>query len=113
MEVGMNLFSIVAPVYNEESNVAELHKRCSDVLQTMADSYEIIFVNDGSEDRSFEKLKGLSELDEHVTIINFSRNFGHQIAVTAGIDYSRGDAVIVIDSDLQDPPELLPEMIQK
>ncbi|MEO1623636.1 MAG: glycosyltransferase family 2 protein [Bacteroidota bacterium] len=105
--------SVVIPVYNEEKNIYLLHQRLSDILQKMNIRYELVFVNDGSADRSMALIKGLSESDECVKFLDFSRNFGHQIAVTAGLDYTSGDAVVIIDADLQDPPELIVDMYKK
>jgi polyisoprenyl-phosphate glycosyltransferase len=102
--------TVVLPIYNEEGGLPELHRRLTDVLTGMALHYEIVFVNDGSRDRSWQKILELSAIDRSVVGINLSRNFGHQIAITAGIHYSRGHAVVVMDSDLQDPPELIPEL---
>jgi len=107
--------SIVVPVYCEESVISEFYTRLKKVLDDLGNNaaYDIIFVDDGSTDRSPELLRSLSKQDKSVTIISFSRNFGHQIAITAGIDHAKGDAVVVIDADLQDPPELIPEMLKK
>nr|WP_210514836.1 glycosyltransferase family 2 protein [Hymenobacter terricola] len=105
--------SVVIPIYNEEANIDALHDRLTGVLAQMAVTYELIFVNDGSADRSLALLLALAARDERVRYIDFSRNFGHQIAVTAGLDLAVGDAVIIIDADLQDPPELMPELYQK
>ena len=105
--------SVVLPVYNEEAGLPELHRRVAGVLAAQGWSYEIIFVNDGSRDRSWPRILELSAADPHVVGINLSRNFGHQIAITAGVDFSRGRTVVVMDSDLQDPPELIPELHAK
>ncbi|MBS1651114.1 MAG: glycosyltransferase family 2 protein [Bacteroidetes bacterium] len=105
--------SVVIPVYNEKDSLEELYTRLSAVAKKLNVSYELIFVNDGSRDASLEKLMELSKRDSHVFYINFSRNFGHQIAVTAGIDHTQGKAVVIIDSDLQDPPELIEQMYLK
>jgi polyisoprenyl-phosphate glycosyltransferase len=105
--------SVVLPVFDEESTLPALHRRLSQVLSSTGLSYEIILVNDGSRDGSWARMLELGSSDPHVCAINLSRNFGHQIAITAGIDVSRGDAVIVMDSDLQDPPELIPDMYAK
>lgn len=105
--------SVVLPVYNEEAGLPELHRRVAAVLAGAGWHYEIIFVNDGSRDRSWERILELSSGDRRVVGINLSRNFGHQIAITAGVEFSRGDAVVVMDSDLQDPPELIPELYAK
>jgi glycosyltransferase involved in cell wall biosynthesis len=102
--------SVVLPVYNEEGNVGELHHRLTAVLTGAGLTYELIFVNDGSRDGSWGKILELSNTDRRVCGVNLSRNFGHQLAITAGIELSRGEAVVVMDSDLQDPPELIPEL---
>lgn len=107
------VYSVVVPVYNEEQVVDETYGRLKKVLDSESNCYEIIFVNDGSTDKTIEKLKKICTSDENVKIIDFSRNFGHQIAITAGMDLSDGDAVIVIDADLQDPPEIILKMIEK
>lgn len=106
-------YSIVVPVYNEEEVIHETYRRLTEVMRSTGEAYELIFVNDGSRDRTAEILKEYSQKDESVILLDFSRNFGHQIAITAGMDYSRGKAVVVIDADLQDPPELILEMIKK
>ena len=105
--------SIVAPVYNEEEVLHELYRRVSVVMDNTEDSWELVLVNDGSRDRSAEVIGELHEQDERVRGISFSRNFGFQIAATAGIDHAQGDAVILTDADLQDPPEVYPKMIAK
>jgi glycosyltransferase involved in cell wall biosynthesis len=102
--------TVVLPVYNEEGCVGELHRRLTAVLTGAALTYELIYVNDGSRDGSWARILSLSTADRHVCGVNLSRNFGHQIAITAGIELSRGDVVVVMDSDLQDPPELIPEL---
>ena len=107
--------SIVAPVYCEELVIQEFFERTSQVLSSLPNHYrhEIIFVNDGSTDESLRKLVSLAKDQKNIKIIDLSRNFGHQIAITAGIDYAEGDAVVLIDSDLQDPPEVIPAMLEK
>jgi dolichol-phosphate mannosyltransferase len=105
--------SIVVPVYNEEKSIRLMYDRLLASITVISSNFEIIFVNDGSRDNSFLELVKLSKEDERVKYINFSRNFGHQIAVTAGLDKSKGDAVVIIDGDLQDPPEVIPEMYAK
>ena len=105
--------SIVVPVYNEEKSIRLMYDRLLASITVISNNFEIIFVNDGSIDNSFLELVKLSKEDERVKYINFSRNFGHQIAVTAGLDYSKGTAVVIIDGDLQDPPEVIPEMYAK
>ena len=102
--------SIVVPLYNEEKNIRLMYDRLVSSILKITSNFEIIYVNDGSKDNSFLELLKLSNEDERVKYINFSRNFGHQIAVTAGLDYSKGTAVVIIDGDLQDPPEVIPEM---
>ncbi|UUZ94112.1 glycosyltransferase family 2 protein [Paenibacillus sp. P25] len=106
-------FSIIVPVYNEEAVIHETYRRLKEVMHRTGETYEPLFVNDGSRDRTADLIRGYSEWDECVKLISFSRNFGHQIAITAGLDYAAGQAVVVIDADLQDPPELIPEMIAK
>ena len=106
-------FSIVAPVFNEVGNVAELHRRVKATMEDVGEEWELILVDDGSTDSSTEKIRELAEQDKHVRPVIFARNFGHQIAVTAGLDYSRGQAVVMIDSDLQDPPEVIKDLIAK
>ena len=105
--------SVVIPTYNEEANVDKLYQRLSEVMQQLSVSYELVFVNDGSRDRTIALIKDLAGRDERVKYIDFSRNFGHQIAVTAGLDRCGGQAIVIFDADLQDPPELIIEMYQK
>ncbi|MDR7002116.1 glycosyltransferase family 2 protein [Neobacillus niacini] len=106
-------YSIVVPVYNEEAVIHETYRRLTEVMRSTGESYELLFVNDGSRDQTADIIKEFSERDPAVILLDFSRNFGHQIAITAGMDYSKGRAVVVIDADLQDPPELILEMIEK
>ena len=106
-------YSIVVPVYNEEEVIHETYRRLTEVMRSTKEAYELLFVNDGSRDRTAEIIKEYSEQDPAVVLLDFARNFGHQIAITAGMDYARGEAVVVIDADLQDPPELILEMIKK
>lgn len=106
-------YSIVAPIYNEEGNIQKLYDRIISVMDSTGEKWELVTVNDGSRDRSFEMLSELAAKDSRIKVINFARNFGHQLAVTAGIDHASGDAVVVIDADLQDPPELILEMIER
>ena len=107
------VISIVVPMYNEELVVFESYKRLKEVMESLNEPYEMIFVNDGSQDATPVILRRICEADHTVHFIDFSRNFGHQTAISAGMDYSSGDAVVVIDADLQDPPEVIPEMIAK
>ena len=106
-------YSIIAPIYNEKDNLPELHRRVTEVMVSTGEPWELILVDDGSSDGSMDIIHELSKKDKHVRPVIFARNFGHQVAVTAGLDFSRGDAVIVIDADLQDPPELILEMAKK
>ncbi len=106
-------FSIIAPVFNEEGNLHELYRRIKETLDTTGEPWELVLVNDGSRDRSAEIMRQLHEGDPRVKIIEFAKNFGHQLAVTAGLDYARGDAVVIIDADLQDPPSVILQMIDK
>jgi polyisoprenyl-phosphate glycosyltransferase len=106
-------FSIVAPVYNEEGVLPEFHRRLCQVMDPIGEPWELVLVDDGSHDRSAEVIAGLHQKDARVRGVSLSRNFGFQIAVTAGLDFSRGDAVILTDADLQDPPEIIVEMIGK
>ena len=104
--------SVIVPIYNEEANIAELHRRLTGVVAGMklAGGYELIFINDGSRDQSLPMLRALAAHHPQVRYLDFSRNFGHQIAVTAGLDQARGEAVVIIDADLQDPPELIVDL---
>lgn len=105
--------SIIIPIYNEEKNISELYQRLKNAASKISPAYEMIFVNDGSKDHSLYQLMELAKKDPLVYYINLSRNFGHQIAVTAGLDACSGDAVVIIDGDMQDPPELIPELYCK
>jgi glycosyltransferase involved in cell wall biosynthesis len=105
--------SVVVPLYNEEDVLAETYRRLTEVMENSGYEYEIIFVNDGSRDNTSILLSEICDKDSRVKLLGFSRNFGHQIAITAGMDFSSGQCVVAIDGDLQDPPELIPDMIQK
>jgi len=105
--------SVVVPIFNEEANIAVLYIRVRKVLDAMNISYELIFVNDGSKDQSIQLIEALALSNPSVKFIDFSRNFGHQIAVTAGLDHSSGKRVVIIDADLQDPPELISDLYKK
>lgn len=107
-----SLISIIAPAYNEMQIIETFHNRLTSVLKQHNYHYEIIYVDDGSKDHTFGVLQSLRKSDSRISVIRFSRNFGKEIAVTAGLERARGDAVIVIDTDLQDPPELIPEMMK-
>ena len=106
-------YSIIAPIFNEKDNLPELHRRVSEVMDSTDEPWELILVDDGSTDGSTDIIREIAIKDEHTRPIIFARNFGHQIAITAGWDYARGDAVVIIDADLQDPPELIHEMAKK
>ncbi len=106
-------YSIIAPIYNEIGNIPEFYRRAKDTMDKAGDNWELLMVDDGSTDGSTDEIRKLAALDEHVKPVIFARNFGHQIAVTAGLDYSIGKAVVIIDSDLQDPPEVILDMIAK
>lgn len=105
--------SIVAPVWNEADSLPEFFSRVSEVMGKSKLSWELIIVDDGSSDETSDLIEQRAKKDKHIRPVLFARNFGHQIAVTAGLDYSRGDAVVIIDADLQDPPEIIPELIAK
>jgi polyisoprenyl-phosphate glycosyltransferase len=105
--------SVIVPVHNEEGNIFPMHARLKEVLEGLGLQYELIFVNDGSRDASLLRLHELAATHPHVRYIQLSRNFGHQIAVTAGLDHCRGGAAVIIDADLQDPPELIAELWAK
>ncbi|MCL1806157.1 MAG: glycosyltransferase family 2 protein [Oscillospiraceae bacterium] len=105
--------SVVVPLYNEEEVIAESYRRLKEVMDGTGEEYELIFVNDGSRDQTWHLACALAESDPRLRLIGFSRNFGHQTAITAGMDAACGQAVVVIDADLQDPPEVIPAMIAK
>ncbi|BAJ62500.1 glycosyltransferase family 2 protein [Anaerolinea thermophila] len=107
------VFSIIAPIFNEHDSLPELHRRVSAVMDGLGEPWELILVDDGSSDGSTDLIRQLAEQDERVRPVIFARNFGHQIAVTAGLDYARGDAVVIIDADLQDPPEVIPDLVAR
>lgn len=107
------VITIIAPIFNELENIPELYHRMREVMSSVGETWELILVDDGSRDGSTDMIRKLAETDDHVRPVIFARNFGHQIAVTAGLDYSRGDAVIIIDADLQDPPEVILDLIAK
>lgn len=107
------VLSVIVPVFNEEAVIRETYGRLKSVLESMDESYEIIFVNDGSRDRTAHIINEFCEKDGQIRLIDFSRNFGHQVAITAGMDHATGEMIVVIDADLQDPPELIPKMVEK
>lgn len=103
-------YSIVIPILDEEATLAELHRRLSGTLDELDAPAEVVLVDDGSTDRSFEVMKDIASRDERVRVVRLSRNFGHQVAITAGLDQARGQAVVIIDGDLQDPPEVIVDL---
>ena len=107
------LFSVIAPVFNEVESLAEFYKQIKKVMSSTKRNWELLLIDDGSTDGSTDAIHELAAKDPHVQPIIFARNFGHQIAVTAGLDYAHGDAVVIIDADLQDPPEVILELIKK
>lgn len=109
---GLPSISVVAPAYNEQEVLSEFHSRVTSVLYGLGCAYEIVLVNDGSTDNTLKLMHQLHEIDPHVSIVDLSRNFGKEIALTAGLDHTRGDVVVILDSDLQDPPELIPQMLE-
>ncbi|MDP2776974.1 MAG: glycosyltransferase family 2 protein [Anaerolineales bacterium] len=106
-------YTIIAPIYNEIDNLSELVRRVKEVMDSTGEPWELILVDDGSTDGSTEKIRQLARADKTVRPVIFARNFGHQVAITAGWDFARGDAVIIIDADLQDPPETILELVKK
>ncbi|HEX6258493.1 MAG TPA: glycosyltransferase family 2 protein, partial [Candidatus Saccharimonadales bacterium] len=110
----MKLVSYIFPIYNETDNIDLLYKTMASLLKKHKQyNYELIFVNDGSRDDSLDKLLALQKKDRRITVVDFARNFGHQIAVTAGLDHAKGDAIIIMDSDMQDPPKVSFELLEK
>jgi glycosyltransferase involved in cell wall biosynthesis len=107
----VRLVSVVAPVFNEAALVGEFHRRVVGALSGVP--FELVLVDDGSTDGTAEVLQALAAADRRVRVLSLSRNFGHQVALTAGLDHARGSAVVMLDADLQDPPELIPEMIER
>lgn len=106
-------YSIIAPIYNEIDNLPELYRRVKEVMDSSGETWELILVDDGSSDGSTEKIRELASKDQAIRPVIFARNFGHQVAITAGWDYARGDAIVIIDADLQDPPETILELAKK
>ena len=108
----MKKISVVIPMYYEEEVVNECYSRTIKILKQLSDyEYEIVFINDGSKDRTLEILEDIARNDNNVKVISLSRNFGHQAAVTCGLKYTTGDAVVIMDADMQDPPEIITEMV--
>jgi polyisoprenyl-phosphate glycosyltransferase len=108
-----DMISIVVPCFNEEEVLRETNRRLVCVLEHLPQTFEILYVDDGSSDRTPEILRELQELDERIRVVRFSRNFGHQMAITAGLEHASGDAVVIIDADLQDPPEVIADFVAK
>lgn len=104
-------YSFILAAYNEESNISEIYRRLADILSGLDGNSEIIFVDDGSRDQTLNIIKALRQKDKRVCFVSLARNFGHQVAISAGFKYARGNAIFVMDADLQDPPELIPEMV--
>lgn len=109
----MTQISIILPVFNEEENIAQVYTRVTVVLTQLKKSYEIIFINDGSRDSTYEKITKIQKKDPRVKLVNFTRNYGHQSAVTAGLDHATGEYIAILDADLQDPPEVLPKFFKE
>jgi dolichol-phosphate mannosyltransferase len=107
------IYSIIAPIYNESGNIPELYRRLREVLDSTGEDWELILIDDGSTDHSADLIRQYADQNSRIRPVIFARNFGHQIAVTAGLDFSQGDAVVIIDSDLQDPPEVILDLISK
>ena len=107
------VYSVIVPCYNEEDCIGETHRRLGGVMQSLGQPYEILYVNDGSRDGTAKMFDELAARDKAVRVIHFARNAGHQAAVSAGLDYAKGEALIIIDADLQDPPEVIPQMIER
>ncbi|MBD2254143.1 glycosyltransferase family 2 protein [Nostoc parmelioides] len=105
-------YSFIVPIYNEEETITEMYRRISQVMDQMDGSVELCLVNDGSRDRSLKMMRELHQKDPRVVYLSLARNFGHQIAVTAGLNFARGQVVVILDADLQDPPELIAEMVE-
>jgi dolichol-phosphate mannosyltransferase len=105
------MLSVVVPIYNEEENISAFHNAVVAVMESVQDAWEIVYVNDGSRDSSLSLLLGIQRLDPRVTVVELSRNFGHQPALTAGLQTAKGDAIMLMDGDFQDPPEVLPQLI--
>lgn len=111
--IDIEMISVILPIYNESGNIQMMYDRLCNALEKQEKPFEMLFVNDGSKDHSLEIIANLAAKDQRVKYISFSRNFGHQIAISAGIDHCEGDEVVLIDADGQDPPELIPEMLNQ
>src|SRR5216684_1694817 len=106
------MLSVVVPIFNEEENIPAFHAAVRTVMESLEEHWEIVYVNDGSRDKSLSLLVGIQQHDPRVSVVEFSRNFGHQAALTAGLQIAKGDAIMLMDGDFQDPPEVLPRMVQ-
>jgi dolichol-phosphate mannosyltransferase len=106
-------YSLIIPIYNEQETISEMYRRVSAVMDRLDGETELVLINDGSRDKSLSMLRELHQRDKRVCYLSFARNFGHQIAVTAGLNFVRGQVIIILDADLQDPPELIPDMLEK
>ena len=104
------MISVVVPIYNEEANIPLFHEAVADALMDIGEPWEVVYVNDGSKDSSLDLLRGLQEDDTHVIVVDLTRNWGHMGAISAGLETARGDAVVLMDGDFQDPPEVIPEI---
>ncbi|NJM86822.1 MAG: glycosyltransferase family 2 protein [Hydrococcus sp. RU_2_2] len=109
----MPKYSLIIPIYNEQETISEMYRRVSAVMDRLDGETELVLINDGSRDKSLSMLRELHQRDKRVCYLSFARNFGHQIAVTAGLNFVRGQVIIILDADLQDPPELIPDILEK
>jgi len=107
------VYSIVAPVFNEEGTLLHFYQALIEIMEKIGESFEVVLINDGSRDRSFAIMQDLHKNDPRVRVVNFSRNFGHQIAISAGLDHARGQAIVIMDADMQDPPTVIPELVAR
>ena len=105
--------SLIIPIYNEADGILEMYRRVAAVMDRLDGESELILIDDGSRDRSLEMMRGLANRDPRVGYLSLARNFGHQVAVTAGLDFARGRVIVILDADLQDPPELIPAMLER
>ncbi len=106
------MISVVVPIYNEEELISQFHIAVAEAMKSTGEHWEVVYVNDGSRDSSLELLKGLQTVDSHVVVVDLSRNWGHMGAISAGLQTARGDAVVLMDGDFQDPPEVVPELVE-
>jgi dolichol-phosphate mannosyltransferase len=106
------MISVVVPIFNEEENIVLFHEAVADALVDIGEEWEAVYVNDGSRDSSLDLLRGLQEDDPHVVVVDLSRNWGHMGAISAGLQTARGDAVVLMDGDFQDPPQVIPELVE-